>query len=311
MTQACSANNITMKQPSWREVYPFASHWIEVDQGLRQHYIDEGPRDAEQTIVAVHGNPTWSFFYRSMIDAFRKSVRVIAIDHLGCGLSDKPQAYDYCLSNHTANLLNLIDTIHVRNATLVVHDWGGAIGLGAAVQRQDIFERFLVLNTGAFPPPYLPRRIAACRWPWIGSFAVRYWNAFAQTATFMAIDRLPRLNPVAKAGLLAPYDTPANRIAIDRFVQDIPMTRSHKTFGVLEALEKRLPELSGKRIHFVWGMKDWCFRPECMERLSISWPDATRCELADVGHYVMEEAPEEVVRELAWLLNLPATNVSG
>jgi haloalkane dehalogenase len=288
-----------MDDSVWRIEYPFASHFLDAprdqnDHGGRLHYVDEGASDSSHTVLAIHGNPTWSFYYRSIVSRFRSVHRVVAIDNLGCGLSDKPIEYDYCLANHTKNLIHLIDTLDLRNITLVVHDWGGAIGLGAAVERADRIRQLVILNTAAFPPPYIPFRIAICRWPWIGSFAMRNFNAFAWAATFMAIDRLPRLSKAAKAGLLAPYDTPAHRIAIDRFVHDIPMNPKHRTYGVLERLERNLGVLAHKPIHFVWGMKDWCFVPKCMDRLNEHWPHATREELRDVGHYVMEEAPEEV-----------------
>jgi haloalkane dehalogenase len=288
-----------MDETVWRQEYPFASHHLDAPadrngKGGKLHYVDEGPKDAANTILAVHGNPTWSFYYRSIVSRFRPTNRVIALDNLGCGLSDKPLDYDYCLANHTTNLLRLIDTLDLKNITLVVHDWGGAIGLGGAVERVDRIRQVIVLNTAAFPPPYIPFRISICRWPFIGSFAMRYGNAFAWAATFMAIDRLPRLRPAAKAGLLAPYDSPAHRIAIDRFVHDIPMKPSHRTYAVLETLEQKLARLAVKPVHFIWGMKDWCFVPNCMERLNKHWPNATRQELADVGHYVMEEAPAEV-----------------
>ncbi len=104
---------------------------------------------------------------------------MIAIDHIGCGWSDKPQSYPYTLAQHTANLVQFIDELDLKELVLVVHDWGGAIGLGAAVQRPDKFAKILVLNTAAFPPPYIPLRIAACRWPWIGTAAMRYGNLFA------------------------------------------------------------------------------------------------------------------------------------
>jgi cis-3-alkyl-4-acyloxetan-2-one decarboxylase len=293
-----------MSDQVWRREYPFASHWIDVKPdakgvGARLHCVDEGSPQAKNTILAVHGNPTWSFYYRSIVSGFRDTCRVVAVDHIGCGLSDKPQSYDYCLANHTKNLIQLIDERNLENVTLVVHDWGGAIGLGAAVERSERIRQIIVLNTGAFPPPYIPFRIGMCRWPLLGSFAVRYFNAFALAATVMAINRLPRLSAAAKAGLLAPYDSPKNRIAVARFVQDIPMSPSHRTYAVLESLEKQLPTLADKPIHFVWGMKDWCFRPECMERLAKAWPHSTRTELADVGHYVMEEASQEVCEELA------------
>lgn len=297
-----------MSHPDWRSEYPFVSHWLTLPDGMRMHYLDEGPaakRHAAEngsTILAVHGNPTWSFYYRSIATRFRESNRVLAIDHIGCGWSDKPQDYSYTLAQHTSNLVQFLDRLDLQDLVLVVHDWGGAIGLGAAVQRPDRFAKILILNTAAFPPPYIPFRIAACRWPWIGTAAMRYGNLFARAATWMAIDRLPRLDPATRAGLLAPYDSYKNRVAIDRFVHDIPMHPRHPTYAVLKKLEQDLHVLADKPIHFVWGMKDWCFVPECMRRLQRAFPNATRTELSDVGHYVMEEAPDEVEDALRQLL---------
>ncbi|MFZ4079792.1 MAG: alpha/beta fold hydrolase [Pirellula sp.] len=287
----------------WKRLYPFASNYLELEPSVRMHYVDQSPADrrpsslapdAEPCILAVHGNPTWSFYYRSIVENFSKTHRVLAVDHIGCGLSDKPQKYDYCLSKHTENLVRWIDALDLHRIVMVVHDWGGAIGLGAALERLDRIAGIVVLNTGAFPPPYVPLRIAACRLPILGSFAIRYLNAFALAATRMAIDRLPRLEPGVQAGLLAPYDSPANRIGIDTFVRDIPLSHSHRTYRVLAELEQSLPKLGHLPIHLVWGMKDWCFRPECLRKFQALWPQAAVHELADVGHYVMEEAPEQV-----------------
>lgn len=309
-TPRTGQSNALQAIEAWRSEYPFAPHYLPLANDLKLQYVDEGPleeiekenRSNLPTIVCVHGNPTWSFYYRSIVSGFSKNTRVIVPDHIGCGLSDKPQVYDYTLAQHTSNLIQLLDHLQLKNITLVVHDWGGAIGLGAAVQRPQWIRNIMVLNTAAFPPPYIPWRIAACRIPWIGSYAIRHWNAFAWTATFMAIDRLPRLSKNARDGLLAPYNSPENRIAIDRFVQDIPGSKRHPTWKVLEDLELRLSSLKACRIRFVWGMKDWCFIPACMERLQRHWPDATRHELKDVGHYVMEEAPDEVAEQLRWLI---------
>lgn len=252
--------------------------------------------------MAVHGNPTWSFYYRSIIREFSQTHRVLSVDHIGCGLSDKPQRYDYCLAQHTDNLVRWIDALDLDRIVMVVHDWGGAIGLGAAIKRLDRIAGLVVLNTGAFPPPYVPLRIAACRLPILGSFAMRYLNAFAKAATRMAIDRLDRLDPSVQAGLLAPYDSPANRVGIDRFVQDIPLSPRHRTYRVLSELEQDLPKLGHLPIRLVWGMKDWCFRPECLRRFEAVWPQAISHELSDVGHYVMEEAPDEVLGVLRKLV---------
>ena len=292
----------------WRVEYPFVSRFLELEPGVRMHYIDEGPKkDSAETILCVHGNPTWSFYFRSIVSRFSEPCRVVAVDHIGCGLSDKPQRYRYSLAQHTANLVRLIDELNLQNVTMVVHDWGGAIGLGAAVEQTDRFRSLMVLNTAAFPPPYIPRRISACRIPYFGSWAIRHLNAFARAASVMAIDRLPKLSNNARDGLLAPYDSPRNRVAIDGFVQDIPMSPKHPTWNVLTQLERDLPKLSGLPIRFVWGMRDWCFRPECMERMNLAWPNATRRELSDVGHYVMEEAPTEVLDELEKLVHGPSS----
>lgn len=281
----------------------------------RIHYIDQGgqgpsPSDkgdaSSQTILCVHGNPTWSFYYRSIVSQFQNKARVIAVDNIGCGLSDKPANYDYCLKNHTANLIYLIDQLDLKNVLMVVHDWGGAIGLGAAVARPERIAKLVILNTAAFVPPYIPLRIAACRIPVIGSLAIRYANAFAWTATWMAIDRLKKLPEATKSGLLYPYGTPADRIAIDRFVQDIPMHKEHRTWEVLNQLERELSKLASKPTSMVWGMKDWCFRPECLERLSQHLPQAKIQKLEDVGHYVMEEAPQEVCLAIEELLETKA-----
>jgi cis-3-alkyl-4-acyloxetan-2-one decarboxylase len=305
----------TTDSPGWRDEYPFESHYLPLDgtsihqPKVRMHYVDERPASkstnskTQSTILCVHGNPTWSFYYRSIVTAFRSQCRIVAVDHVGCGLSDKPQSYHYCLAQHTTNLVQLIDALDLRNVTLVVHDWGGAVGLGAAVQRVDRLKNLVVLNTAAFPPPYIPRRIALCRLPIIGTWAMRSLNAFARAAIIMAIDRLPRLSETAREGLLAPYDSYANRVAIDRFVHDIPMSPSHPTWSVLEQLERDLPKLGDLPIQMVWGMRDWCFVPKCMERLQQAWPNARRLELSDVGHYVMEEASKEVIDVMRTMVN--------
>lgn len=297
---------------SWRSLYPFESRYWSMPYGMRLHYIDEGPKKeivADEShrrpapcVLAVHGNPTWSFYYRSLVEAVRPTHRAIAIDHLGCGYSSKPQNYRYTLSNHTDRLVDFIESLDLQRIVMVVHDWGGAIGLGAALQCVDRMAGLVVLNTGAFVPPYIPMRIAACRLPVLGSWAIRYGNAFALAATRMAIHRLPRLEDEVSDGLLAPYDSPANRIGIDQFVQDIPLSPLHPTYRVLKNLELNLPKLQHLPIRLVWGMKDWCFRPECLVRFQSVWPEAQTLELRDVGHYVMEEAPEEVVGQVRDLL---------
>jgi haloalkane dehalogenase len=267
-------------------------------------YLDVGSGDS--VLLCVHGNPTWSFYWRSVVERFADSHRVVAVDHLGCGRSDKPPrgAFPYTLAAHRDNLLTLIDRLDLERATLLAHDWGGAIGLASLLERRERFDRIVLLNTGAFPPPYVPWRIAACRIPVFGTLAVRGLNAFARAAITMAMSRTKMDRDVAR-GLLAPYDGWANRVAIDAFVRDIPMSKTHPTFGTLAKLEEDLPQLADLPSLLVWGMKDWCFRPECLRRFQSVWPRARTVEIADAGHYVIEDAPSETLEAIAAFL-MPA-----
>jgi pimeloyl-ACP methyl ester carboxylesterase len=192
--------------PDWKALYPFDSKFLEIPMSetsaekVRMHYIERGDPESNQTVLCVHGNPTWSFTYRRIVEEMKGQSRVLAVDHIGCGLSDKPQRYNYCLEQHVGNLARLIEQLDLRHITLVVHDWGGAIGMGAALKNPARIERFVILNTALFPPPYVPWRISACRSPGLGEWAMRRLNLFARAALHMTLHRLPRLEPAVAAG---------------------------------------------------------------------------------------------------------------
>lgn len=291
----------------WKLLYPFESQFLEIPRSessadkVRMHYVDQGD-SSDDVILCVHGNPTWSFTYREIVRRFQSEARVIAVDHVGCGLSDKPQKYNYSLEQHVGNLARLIEQLDLRNITLVVHDWGGAIGLGAALKHPTRIKRFMILNTAAFPPPYVPWRIAACRIPWVGNWSMRQLNVFARAALTMTLNRLPILDDAVAAGLIAPYSDWSSRVAIARFVQDIPRRKIHPTWQLLTRIEQGVSIFADRPTRIVWGMKDWCFRPECLQRLEALFPQAKARRLEDVGHYVMEEAAREVSEELRELL---------
>ncbi len=282
----------------WRSEYPFASNTIQVGAN-RINYVDESAAAADSDpVLMVHGNPTWSFYWRRMIGSLSPQRRVVAVDHLGCGLSDKPVGHEYCLQNHIDNLCVLVDQLDLKNVTLMAHDWGGAIGLGTLLARKERFKKIVLFNTAAFPPPYIPFRIRVCRWPLIGKLGVQGLNMFAKAATFMATEQRGGLPKQIAAGMLAPYDNWNNRVAIYNFVKDIPLSRSHPTWAVLERIESGLASVADWPIMMAWGMKDWCFRPECLERLSQHWPNAEVHKIADAGHYVIEDAAEEVEQKV-------------
>jgi haloalkane dehalogenase len=279
---------------NWRHLYPFQSHFLNLD-GHRYHYLDEGQG---QPLLLVHGNPTWSFYWRELILALRSEYRVLAVDHVGCGLSDQPRHYEYRLSRHIHNLRALIEHLDLRQITLVAHDWGGAIGLGAAGQLPDRFARLILLNTAAFPDSRIPWRIRLCRLPALGPLAVRGLNAFARAALWMAVSHRQRMTPAVRAGLLAPYDSWAARQAILRFVQDIPLRPRHPSYPDLCQVEAGLVRLAEKPCQLIWGLRDWCFTPWFLRRFQDYFPRAEVLPLADAGHYVVEDAHERIAPEI-------------
>ena len=279
--------------------YPFESHWLSLTDAVRLHYVDEGDG---KPLIMVHGNPTWSFYWRSLISGLQDRHRCVAVDHVGCGYSDKPQQYPYTLQQHTNNLVALLDHLDLQDATLLAHDWGGAIGLGAVLQRPDRFRKLVLFNTGAFPPHFIPFRIRLCRTPLLGRIGLRGFNLFARAAISMAVER--PLSSEAKQGLLAPYDSWGHRVAIWRFVRDIPMTRAHPTWETLERLEHGLRELQ-LPVDLIWGMKDWCFDTSCLHRFQKLWPHAETFPMKDAGHYVVEDAHDAILKLLRERLELP------
>jgi cis-3-alkyl-4-acyloxetan-2-one decarboxylase len=276
-----------------RHLYPFRTDRLEAPGGAIS-YVDEG---AGPPVVMVHGNPTWSIYYRHLILALRGAHRVIVPDHMGCGLSDKPQAYPYRLANHIENLTLLLRHLDLGPVDLVVHDWGGAIGMGWAVRHPELVRRIVVLNTAAFLSPRLPLRIAVCRAPGFGDLALRGMNAFAGVATFMAVER-PMPDDLRMAYLL-PYNSWQNRIAQLRFVQDIPLRPAHPTWPVVDGIDRELTALRGKPMQILWGGKDWCFDDHFLAGWLQRFPAAAAYRFDGAGHYVLEDAHEEIVPRVA------------
>ncbi len=277
----------------WRKLYPFESREITIE-GWRYHYLDEGSGPA---LLLVHGNPTWSFYWRNVVLALRGRYRLIVPDHIGCGLSAKPSAdeYSYRLARRVADLGQLIEQLDLQQVTLLAHDWGGAIGMGAAVAAPQRFARFVLLNTAAFRSPSCPLRIRACRIPGLGRLAVQGLNLFARAALRMAVCQPDRMTPAVRRGLLAPYGDWRQRTAIYEFVRDIPLNADHPSYETLAGIEAGLSQFNQHPICLIWGMRDWCFTPAFLERFVEFFPQAEVHRLADAGHYVLEDADEQVV----------------
>ncbi len=270
-------------------IYPFKSHRIKTQLGHNMHYIDER---GGHPIIMVHGNPTWSFFYRNLVLGLRDRYRCIVPDHIGCGLSDKPKNYPYLLQNHIDNLSKLVENLKLQSFHLIVHDWGGPIGIGMAQRFPEKLKKIVILNTAAFLSNNIPRRIAFCKKPLLRDFLIRGCNVFVRGATMMAVKK--PLCPLIKKGYHFPYNNWNNRIGVARFVQDIPLSQEHPSWNTLKHIERNLSFLNDKKMFICWGGKDFCFNDFYLKEWLRRFANAQLRRYANAGHYLLEDAAEEV-----------------
>jgi haloalkane dehalogenase len=265
--------------------------------GLRYHYLDEGEGEP---VVMVHGNPTWSFYYRKLVEGLRSSYRTIVPDHIGCGLSDKPNdsRYNYTLENRIDDLEALVDHLELDGGlTLVVHDWGGAIGLGYATRHPEQVARLVVLNTAAFHLPKtktFPWPLWLCRDTPLGTYLVRGLNAFCRGTARIGCTRRPLSRDVRDA-YCTPYDSWEHRIAVLRFVQDIPLRPGDRSYDVVTRMQDGLSRLAEVPTLIGWGMKDFVFDHHFLAEWVRRFPGAEVHRFAQAGHYILEDEGDQIV----------------
>lgn len=280
--------------PDWLAAeYPFTPHVFSTVTGARMSYLDEGPR-AEAAVLMLHGNPTWSFYYRQLVRNLAPTRRCVVPDHIGMGSSEKPTNYDYTLERRIADVEGLVASLQLRQVDLVVHDWGGAIGFGFAARHPEMIRRIVILNTAAFLSSRIPMRIAACKLPLVGPLLVRGANGFAGPAVRMAMHRRS-LTSIERRGYLWPYDSWSNRVAVSAFVQDIPLRPTHRSWRTLQSVEQGIAQFRHHPVRVIWGGRDFCFNDHFLDRWRDVLPAAEVHRIADAGHYVLDDAREEVV----------------
>jgi len=280
------------------DLYPFTSRWLTID-GQRMHFLDEGPRDAP-VLLMLHGNPTWSFYYRNLVLRLRDRYRCIVPDHIGCGLSDKPEdsEYDYHLARRIDDLDALVRAAVGDEAplSLIAHDWGGMIGFGWATARAQRIESCVILNTAAFPLP-ADKRFPFALWlagrTRLGALLVRGMNAFSAMAAWIAFKK--PVSKAVRAAYTGPYNSWKNRIATVRFVQDIPLKPSDRGYDLVAETAARLHRLADTPALLVWGLRDFVFDQSFYRVWQHYLPEAQRYPLADCGHYVLEDGGEPLL----------------
>jgi len=279
------------------ELYPFKGKFLNRND-LNYHYLDEG---SGETVVMVHGNPTWSFYYRNLVTALKdEGYRTIVPDHIGCGLSDKPadSQYEYTLKSRVDDLEALLEHLELReNITLVVHDWGGMIGMAYASRHPERIKRLVVLNTGAFHLPEtkkLPLALKIGRDTQLGSFLIMGLNAFSLVASHVGCKRNPMSKELRRA-YRKPYDCYHNRVATLRFVQDIPLAPGDASYDLVSEVQDGLQRFADVPMMICWGELDFVFDRHFLAEWRRRFPKAQVHAFADAGHYVLEDAADEVI----------------
>lgn len=289
-----------------RSIYPFTSRYFIRPDGLALHYVDEGQGPP---VVMVHGNPTWSFMYRGLISRLKNRFRCLAFDQMGMGLSSRPpdDRYSYRLADRIADLEHLVEHWRPNQPLhLIVHDWGGPVGLGWAVRNPGRVASITVLNSSAFtaqgPEGRLPWRLKAVYYT--GPLAeplVMGANLFLRGA--VATGSVSRLPEPVRRGYLAPYQSRADRLAILRFVQDIPLGPSHPSYACLAGIEKGLAAFSNRPASLIWGLKDAVFTADFLTHWQRIWPQAQALALARGGHWALEDEPDLILERLETFLS--------
>lgn len=283
---------------------PYQSRYAQV-AGYKMHYLDEG---AGPVVILLHGNPTWCFYYRNLFRELRQYFRVIAPDHIGCGLSDHPTDAHFRAVDRIAHLQELLSQLKIGKFSLVMHDWGGPIGTGLAVRMVPCIEKLVYLNTTLTETESLPRVIKTAANPLVGPLLTKYTKRFLKLTT--GIGAATKLPKEVRAGYYYPYKTSARRQALWDFVDDIPFDSSHPSYSEMMNMAEKLPELSHVPVQIVWGLRDICFHREMLNKVAQHFPQAHIREIPDASHLVLEDAPEiclETIR--SFLLGVQSPDV--
>lgn len=283
------------------ELFNYPVHECQIG-GLTYRYIDEGKRTGTPVLM-VHGNPTWSFYYRNLIGELREHRRCLAPDHIGCGRSERPDAsanYPYTLERRVQDLGSFIDHLNVPKVDLVCHDWGGMIGLSWAVDHPGRVGKIVLSNTSGFLLPHearMPSLLRVAKTPLLGEFLIRGLNAFCRCAQVMCVEKTRLSRDVAR-GYLAPYRGWKNRKSVYEFVKDIPLTPQDRSYSRVLRTDRSLGRLANHPILLCWGLRDFVFSSPFLDEFRRRFPRAQVAEFGDCGHYLLDDAGDEAISSM-------------
>jgi haloalkane dehalogenase len=302
-----------MEVPMLDDQFQFRTVDIQLTSG-RMRVVIEGS-EQDQPVVMLHGNPTWSFFFRHLILGLRSTHRVIVPDHIGMGYSEKPdkKKYPYTLNQRILDFAELINQLEPqRPITLISHDWGGMIGMGWAVNHPQRISRIVQFNSAAFRMPAtkrFPWRIGVFRIPIVGRILATRFNLFAQGAIQKCV--MKPLTKTLAAQYLKPYANPTHREGIYQFVQDIPLTPNHSTYPLVNSIEQALHKLQSIPCLICWAGRDFVFDHHFLNEWRKRYPSAVVRVFPNAGHYLLEDEPVGVLDEVLKFMGIAATEVNS
>jgi haloalkane dehalogenase len=281
--------------------YPFSSHMLDLEMG-RMHYLDEGQG---RPLLMVHGTPTWSFLYRHLVRALAPTYRCIVPDHIGFGLSDKPPAWSYRPEDHARNLRALIEHLDLRDITLIVHDFGGPIGLSYAIEQPENVRSLVLFNT----------------WMWSlrGNRSVEMASRVMGSAVgrwlYKQFNISPRMLIPSVMGDKSKLTKPVHQ----HYIRVVPRPADRQGMWVLareligsstwyDQLWQQRTCLADKPALLLWGMRDPTFPPNpFLGRWKGLFSQAQVVTFDDAGHFVQEEGGERLLETMRnWLDAEPA-----
>jgi len=288
----------------FKQEYPFAFHTAKISD-LDYHYIDEGTGPA---VIMVHGNPSWSFYYRNLVKRLRGDYRCIVPDHIGCGFSARPDLdrYDFTLKSRVDDLAAFIDGLNLEGKiSIVAHDWGGMIATAWAVDNAERIDKLVMLNTAAFHLPEkkrFPFALSLIRDSFIGKFLVKRFNAFSVGASWLGCKMAPMKKELRQLFQMPYASTELDRLATLQFVLDIPLREQDASYALVSATEGKLQKLADKPLLLGWGLKDFVFDKHFLALWQQYFPRARTATYEGGGHYILEDAGADLEQKIAAFL---------
>ncbi|KAB2834223.1 MAG: alpha/beta fold hydrolase [Candidatus Dadabacteria bacterium] len=293
-----------IKDETFGGAYPFTPRFFDAG-GFAMHYVDEGEGEP---VLMLHGDPTWGYLWRKLIPSLSTKHRVIVPDHMGMGKSDAPEApYPYLLRHHIANLESLVLSLGLSDITLIVHDWGGPVGLGFAARHPELIKRLVITNTWAFakwpglsrrnsaePDAPFPKLIEMIRSPRGEQFVLEK-NGYVARAMAGTVNYPEKLTTGVMDAYLAPFPTPESRRALLCWSRDIPVSEGDASWDDMKHIEENLHLFANVPVLIVWGMLDPVLPPSVLEMWKNVYPRARVVEIHDASHFLQEDAPDAVL----------------